>query len=121
MRNLLILLAIALSLQVSCQGLLRSKIIQGDSAKRCTLIVRSVDNWDKPVTHVFRVSTTTYLLPGDYVVHYWMDTTWLHGEFIHVSRKFTVLEKVIFEKRQPLGSVTFIWPKKIGIEKYLEY
>lgn len=85
------------------------------------MVVRSIDNWDMPVNHVFRVSTTTYLLPGDYVIHYWMDTTWLHGEWIHISRKFTVLEKVVFEKRQPLGSVTFIRPKKIGIEKYLEY
>jgi hypothetical protein len=120
-RKLLILLAIALSLQASGQGLLRSKIIQGDSAKRCTLVVRNIDNWDKPVNHVFRVSTTTYLLPGDYLIHYWMDTVWLHGEWIHISRKYTIMEKVVFEKRIPLGSMTFIKPKKTGIEKYLEY
>jgi hypothetical protein len=120
-RKLLILLAIALSLQASGQGLLRSKIIQGDSAKRCTLVVRNIDNWDKPVNHVFRVSTTTYLLPGDYLIYYWMDTVWLHGEWIHISTKYTIMEKVVFEKRIPLGSMTFIKPKKTGIEKYLEY
>jgi hypothetical protein len=120
-RKLLTIIALALSLVTSGQGLLRSKIIQGDSAKKCTLIVRDIDNWDKPVSHVFRVSTTTYLLPGDYLIHYWMDTVWMHGEWIHVSRKYTILEKVIFEKRLPLGSITFIRPKKVGIQKYLEY
>jgi hypothetical protein len=120
-RNLLTIIALALSLVTSGQGLLRSKIIQGDSAKKCTLIVRDIDNWDKPVSHVFRVSITTYLLPGDYLIHYWMDTVWLHGEWIHISRKYTIMEKVVFEKRLPLGSFTFIKPKKVGIEKYLEY
>jgi hypothetical protein len=106
---------------VNGKGLLRSKIIQGDSAKRCTLVVRNIDNWDKPVNHVFRVSTTTYLLPGDYLIHYWMDTVWLHGEWIHISRSYTFMEKIIFEKPLPLGSVTFIKPNKVGIEKYLDY
>lgn len=121
MRNLLILTVFTLSLTVNGQGLLRSRIIQGDSTKRCTLTVRNIDNWSKSVNHVFRVSTTTYLLPGDYLIYYWMDTVWLHGEWIHISSKYTFMEKIIFEKPLPLGSVTFIKPKKVGIEKYLEY
>lgn len=116
----LVLLLLLIAQEVSPQGLLKSRIIQGDSTKPCTLTVTNILEQER-TDHIFRVSTSTYLLPGYYEIHYWMDTTWLHGEYTHITKKQTVLEKVVFEKRQPLGTSTFIKPKRVVVERYLEY
>lgn len=121
MREMLLAAALVLWGNLYPQGLLRSRILHmTDTSVVCTLTVRNIDNWDDKREHYFKVSTSTYLLPGDYLIHYYVDTTWLHGEWIHVSRKFVIINKVVLYKRIPLSEVRFIKPKD-DTGSYLEY
>ncbi|HNR54567.1 MAG TPA: hypothetical protein PKJ19_05320 [Flavobacteriales bacterium] len=102
------------------QGLLKSYIMQEDTTRVCTLTVRSYENWDNPVDHTFKVATATYLLPGDYLVRYYLDTTWLHAEWIHITTKWMVMEKTIFPEPIPLHKAVFVLPKKGAVGTYIK-
>lgn len=97
-----------------------------DTSLVCTLVIRNIDDWDDKRTHYFKVSTATYLQAGDYLVHYYIDTLWLHGEWIHIpvtrskGMKLMEINKTILAKRIPLNRAYFIKPKD-GTGVYLEY
>lgn len=113
MFRLLLLALIGLWLPAKSQGLLKSRLLlQADTTVTCTLEIRSVIDWDNPTTHYFKVATTTYLQPGYYVVQYTVDTTWLHAEYIHVSKPWTVIYKYILSERVPFKDVRFTLPKR---------
>lgn len=95
------------------QGLLRSTLVLfTDTSVVCTLSVQNFERYDRAIHHYFKQSITTYLLPGDYLVSYAVDSTNLHREWIHISTKFTVLHKKIPLEPIPLHKIRFVRPKR---------
>lgn len=107
-----ILAAILLTLPSSQQALLRSNLLnQADTSVICTLQIRQYEHWDRPTLHYFKRSTATYLLPGDYAVYYYIDTLYLHAEWIHVQHGYSIIGKNILTERIPLSKAVFVRPK----------
>lgn len=87
------------------QGLLKSRIIQKDKTQVCTLFIWKDE--DEPIQHPFKISTSTYLFPGDYKIAYLLKDKWLHAEWIHITKERILIEKIIFEKTIPLTEYKF--------------
>lgn len=113
LKALCISVLVLLSSVSSGQGLLRSVLVGlKDTAVVCTLSVRSFDRWDSVTYHYFRQSTATYFAAGDYVIHYQIDTVYIHQEWIHFSHKWSTLYKYVLTERIPLHKVRFMRPRR---------
>lgn len=123
MRKLLLLL-VFLPFAAFPQGLLRSSIVNPEDTVYHLEVWHL--NWDSGLylmsVHPFRISTTTYFLPGDYVLGYYVGDTLLHAENMHVPHTTMVLEKRIMSSRVSLYGTAFVRPKKKNsFEKYIDW
>lgn len=101
---------VAIPLSLSCQGqrLLRSHLIQpsgGDT--RCAIVVRPFETFDDPDVTVFRLTTSKRMVPGDYHVGYFIDTGYVHAEWIHVSHTWSVMDQWLVVGDVPVTELRF--------------
>lgn len=106
MKNLIAIPLFLLSIPSACQGVLESRIIGGSPAEECTMFVRSIDSFDDVEVYPFFNTSRIAMDAGDYQIMYWIDTIYLHGEYMHFSgNNRGVLQKFILRHPQPLWSV----------------
>ena len=100
------LAALAFLLSLSCQGqrLLRSHLLQpAESDTVCALVIRDVD----AQVHTFRLTNATRLAPGDYQVAYFIDTAFVHADFMHVSHDPSVMDQFLVVGKVRVADVRF--------------
>jgi len=108
MKNLIAFLSLYLSVPAFSQGVLESRIVGGSPTEECTMFVRSIDSFDHVEVYPFFVMSRIAMDAGDYQIMYWIDTVYLHGEFMHFSgNNRGVLQKFILRHPKPLWSVGF--------------
>ena len=101
---------LAFLLSLSCQGqrLLRSHLLQapgGDT--RCALVIRDADKFQDPEVVVFRYANAKRLLPGDYLIGYFVDTGYVFSEWTHVSHVQSLVDQWIVIGRLPVHRIKF--------------
>jgi len=105
MKNLIAIPFFMLSVPSACQGVLESRIVGGSPTEECTMFVRSIDSFDDVEVYPFFTMSRIAMDAGDYQIMYWIDTVYLHGEFMHFSGNSRgVLQKFILRHPQPLWS-----------------
>ena len=83
--------------------MLESWVIGGDPSERYTMHLRNVDAFESVETYEFTRMLRIAIESGDYSLVYWADTTYLHGEYIHISGNAKgVLQKFVLRYPVPL-------------------
>ena len=105
MKYVFIILFNLIYIFTQAQGVINSKIWPDTLSKECTLVIQNFD--DVPSYHYFKKSTSTYLNRGDYNISYYYDNKLIHSEWIHISKNYTLIKKLIFVDPLPLTKVSF--------------
>lgn len=90
------------------QRLLRSHLLQpAESDTVCALVIRDVDAFSRAQVHTFRLTNATRLAPGDYHVAYFIDTAFVHADFMHVSHDPSVMDQFLVVGKVRVADVRF--------------
>lgn len=92
---------------VEAQGILKSRIIGGDTAV-ITLTVRDFESWGDPIEHEFVKGTATYLDAGDHLLRYEHMGRLLHTEWVHVTRR-----RQDGNARWMMDKRIMLWPRRL--------
>lgn len=101
---------IAATLGLSCQAqrLLRSHLLQPEKSDIvCALVIRDVDAFSRARVYTFRLTNATRLPPGDYQVAYFIDTAFVHADFMHVSHDPSVMDQFLIVGDVRVADVRF--------------
>lgn len=108
MRRIAILISAILGLTCHGQRLLRSHLLQpAESDTVCALVIRDVDAFSRARVHTFRLTNATRLAPGDYQVAYFIDTAFMHADFMHVSHDPSVMDQFLVVGKVRVADVRF--------------
>lgn len=101
-------LAFLLCFQCQAQRLLRSHLLQPEKSDTvCALVIRDVDAFSRARVYTFRLTNATRLPPGDYQVAYFIDTAFVHADFMHVSHDPSVMDQFLIVGDVRVADVRF--------------
>jgi len=108
MKVVIFLLSLLLSPFAAAQGTLESHFIGGRPGDHCLLLIRNLDNFERVDEFSFTDVSRVVMQGGDYRVTYWVDSTFVHGEYVHFSgNDHGVIQKFILRVPEPLVNVEF--------------
>ena len=108
MRRLGVIFSALIAVACNGQRLIRSHLVQAEGGEtRAVLVVRKFETFDDPDLTLFRITNAKYLRPGDYHVGYFVDTGFVHSEWMHVSHQRSVVDQFIVVGRIDVKDLRF--------------
>lgn len=112
-------LLITMAFPASSQGRLESHFIGSEQGEKCTIKIRDLNEFKSVRRYEFTDVLRLVMDGGDYLVTYWADTLFLHGEYIHFSvNDNSVIQKFIMRRPMPLQEFDFQQLKFIRPENF---